>query len=148
MTKKRGHKKQRHAAIHHSAQTLDRDFQKWFDVCNKTGLTCLLVALACVPLHAHAFWATVGFVAVTLGQVYQFDKMPPAMQRLRKLAKTDPVAKQELRDMLSHYMGLRPLLTRNGLFLLGYMVLILIVLSEIITHDHPFMQPIVEKLLS
>jgi hypothetical protein len=142
MAKQRKH--QRHRSTN-EAQVTDQHFEVWYEECRKTGMMALLVALACVPVSAHMFWGLVGFVGITL--THDFKKLPPELRELRRLAKTDPIAKQRLAWMLHEYLGLRALFSRNGIFLLGYLVLMLVALSPLITHGYPFARPLLDQLL-
>jgi hypothetical protein len=146
MAKQRKRKRmhQRHDSTN-EIQILNQHFEVWYGECRKTGMGALLVALACISIHAQVFWALVGVAGVTLA--HDFSKLPPELRELRRLAKRHPAAKQQLAWMLHKYLGVHALFTRNGIFLLGYVVLMLVALNPLITHGYPFTRPLLNMLL-
>lgn len=129
-------------------KALTAGFKRWSEFLNTAiGLVSFSLALGCLGTHRPSTNALLCLLFVTGIRVAGKDLYPASMRRLQQAAKKDPELKKTIYAVQKKHMPYTRMFTANLPFLVGYLFLMLVMVSHLIYLRTPSARPFLDWYL-
>jgi hypothetical protein len=126
---------------------LIKKLEGWRMYLNKEfGVPAVVMAATAIALKHSSWWAAFFLVILLHRRVFNEGTFPSQdIAALRRIAKTDPRAKAELRSVMQEGLSYRFLLTSSLPFLMGYVILFLVLVCGPLAMCVPAARPFIQS---